>query len=78
MIGDAGERDGVAGVAIAGGEGQAEDAGDGPGIIEKGLVEVADAKEQDGVRYGGLLLKILAHGGGESGVGRGGGVDDRW
>ena len=63
VIGDAGQGDGVLAFA-AGGQGQAQDAGGGLGVVVEHLIEVAHAEEQDGIGHLRLLVGVLAHGGG--------------
>ena len=44
----------------AGGEGDFQLAGDYPGVLVKGFVEIAQAKEDDGIGIGGFDFQILA------------------
>lgn len=64
VIGKPGQGNGVFAVFIPRGEGDVQGFGGGVGVVEKGLVEIAHAKEDQLVRMFVLdLLKLLEHGG---------------
>lgn len=49
MVGDAGERDAVAGAHVPAGEDNVADEGDNLGIVVKRLVEIAETEQDDGI-----------------------------
>jgi hypothetical protein len=57
VIGNAGEGKALALAQFPRGQGDAQDGSDPLGVLAEGLVEIAQAKEDDGVRI--LLLDLL-------------------
>ena len=60
MMRKAGHGDGVFGL-VAAGQGEAQEAGGGAGVVEKELVEIAHAEEQERIGTGRFGVLILAH-----------------